>query len=109
MEKVRFFRRSLLGTECDACGGRVDLMQGGACASCRRILCFRHLYGSWLVRYAEIYPGANALEYGASSFGGAINFVTPTGITSEGYRLRSELGGETRCVECRAGRTPEAP
>ena len=71
MEKIRIFQRSMLGTECDACGGRVDLMQGGACESCRRILCFRHLYGSWLTR------------------------------------LRSEVvGGEPRCVDCRAGRRP---
>lgn len=73
MEKIRFFRRSLLGTECDACGGRVDLMQGGACERCRRILCFRHMYGSWFAR------------------------------------LRAELVGTTRCVECRAGRGPSPP
>lgn len=29
--------------------------------------------------YVEVYKGANALRYGASSLGGAINFVTPTG------------------------------
>jgi hypothetical protein len=59
MDKIRFFQRSLLGTECDACGGRVDLMQGGACERCRRILCFRHLYGSWLARLrSELGGGA---------------------------------------------------
>jgi len=30
-------------------------------------------------RYVEVYKGANALRFGASSLGGAINFVTPTG------------------------------
>ena len=69
MEKIRFFQRSQISTDCDACGGRVDLVQGGACESCRRILCFRHLYGSWTAR------------------------------------LRTEFGGPTRCVDCRAGRT----
>ena len=58
MDKIRFFQRSLLGTECDACGGRVDLMQGGACDTCRRILCFRHLYGSWLARLRSEVLGA---------------------------------------------------
>ena len=46
----------------------------------------------WLTRYAELFPGANALEYGASSFGGAINFITPTGTTAPGYELRMEGG-----------------
>ena len=50
MEKVRFFQRSMLSTDCDACGGRVDLVHGGACDRCRRILCYRHLYGSWFQR-----------------------------------------------------------
>lgn len=46
----------------------------------------------WLISYAEIFPGANALEYGASSFGGAINFITPTGITDNDYNARAEGG-----------------
>ena len=70
MEKIRFFQRSMLSTDCDACGGRVDLVRVGACVTCRRILCFRHLYGSWF------------------------------------QLLRTELGAATRCVACRAGRTP---
>ncbi len=73
MTRLRFFQQSMFSTECDACGGRVDVVQGGACDSCRRILCFRHLYGSWLAR------------------------------------LRAEFGGATRCVDCRAGRTPVPP
>ena len=46
----------------------------------------------WLVRYAEVYPGANALEFGASNFGGAINFVTPTGQSAKGDTFRAEAG-----------------
>jgi iron complex outermembrane receptor protein len=30
-------------------------------------------------KYVEIFKGANALQFGANSLGGAINFVTPTG------------------------------
>jgi hypothetical protein len=29
---------------------RFDLIGGGACIRCRRVLCARHLYGSWLRR-----------------------------------------------------------
>ncbi len=46
----------------------------------------------WLTRYATLYPGANALEYGASSFGGAINLITPTGVSGKGYGARFEGG-----------------
>ncbi len=46
----------------------------------------------WLISYAEVYPGANALEFGASTFGGAINFITPNGTTAPGYQLRMEGG-----------------
>jgi hypothetical protein len=52
MEKLRFFRQSTLSTNCDACNGRVDMIQGGVCDRCRRILCFRHLHGSWTRRLA---------------------------------------------------------
>ena len=30
-------------------------------------------------RYVEVYRGPNALQYGAATLGGAINFVSPTG------------------------------
>ncbi len=43
-------------------------------------------------RYIEVWRGANALEYGAATLGGAINFVTPTGFDAQGWRLRSEIG-----------------
>lgn len=44
-------------------------------------------------RYVEVYKGGNGLRYGASSLGGAINFVTPTGFTARAPRaLRLEAG-----------------
>ena len=45
------------------------------------------------IDYIEIFKGANGLRYGASSLGGAINIVTPTGRTrSEKATLRFEGG-----------------
>jgi hypothetical protein len=52
MAKFGIFRDSELATDCDQCGGRVDLLKGGACVRCRRILCFRHLHGSFVRRLA---------------------------------------------------------
>ena len=52
MAKFGFFRDSELATDCDQCGGRVDLLKGGACVRCRRILCFTHLHGSFARRLA---------------------------------------------------------
>lgn len=43
-------------------------------------------------RYIEVYRGANALEYGAASLGGAINFVSPTGYDTAPLTLRAETG-----------------
>lgn len=45
-----FFRKSDVRTECDACGYRFDIVHGGVCARCRRILCYSHLHGSWIQR-----------------------------------------------------------
>lgn len=49
-------------------------------------------------RYIEVYRGANALEYGAATLGGAINFVSATGADLPGVRGRVEAGsfGSTR-------------
>ena len=44
------------------------------------------------LQYIEVFRGANALQYGATTLGGAINFVAPTGYTSDLLRLRGELG-----------------
>ncbi|WAC48930.1 TonB-dependent receptor [Asticcacaulis sp. SL142] len=44
-------------------------------------------------RYIEVYKGGNALRFGGSQLGGAVNYVTPTGYDA-GYRslLRVEGG-----------------
>jgi len=49
-------------------------------------------------RYIEVYRGANALEYGAATLGGAINFVSPTGFDAPTFDARIEAGsfGYTR-------------
>jgi iron complex outermembrane receptor protein len=56
-------------------------------------------------KYVEVFKGANALQFGANSLGGAINFVTPTGrdanvnsagidMGSFGYRrFQGSVGG----------------
>ena len=56
-------------------------------------------------KYVEVYKGGNALQFGANSLGGAINFVTPTGrdpfpngvsfdLGSFGFkRLQANAGG----------------
>lgn len=45
-------------------------------------------------RYVEVYKGGSALQYGATSLGGAINFVRPTGRESPALAFgRAEVGG----------------
>ncbi len=45
------------------------------------------------IDYIEVFKGANGLRYGASSLGGAVNIVTPTGRTrDETASLRLETG-----------------
>jgi hypothetical protein len=46
-------------TDCEICGHRFDMMAGGVCTRCRRVLCARHLHGSWLRRLA--------VDFGAES------------------------------------------
>jgi iron complex outermembrane receptor protein len=43
-------------------------------------------------RYIEVWRGANALQYGAATLGGAINFVSPNGFNSDAFNVRQELG-----------------
>lgn len=43
-------------------------------------------------RYVEVYRGANALRYGSSTLGGAINYVSPTGHSAPALELRGEFG-----------------
>jgi hypothetical protein len=46
MPKFEIFRSSQISTDCDRCGGPVDMVKGGVCTRCRRILCYMHLHGS---------------------------------------------------------------
>jgi iron complex outermembrane recepter protein len=43
-------------------------------------------------RYIEVYRGGNALEYGATTLGGAINFVSATGYDASPFTARFEYG-----------------
>lgn len=47
---------------------------------------------SLAVRYIEVFKGANALQWGAASLGGAINYVSPTGRSEPGLLVRTEGG-----------------
>lgn len=42
--------------------------------------------------YVDVYRGADGLEYGAATLGGAINFVSPTGRSQPGLDVRTEFG-----------------
>lgn len=44
------------------------------------------------VDYIEVFRGSNALRYGATTLGGAINFVSPTGYTADRVQARIEGG-----------------
>lgn len=44
------------------------------------------------IQHVEIWRGANALEYGANTLGGAVNIVTPTGRTAERLGVRLDAG-----------------
>ncbi|MGQ0444451.1 MAG: TonB-dependent receptor family protein [Beijerinckiaceae bacterium] len=48
----------------------------------------------WPVQFAEIYRGANALVYGGSNLGGAINLVSQTGYTADRLRGRMISGSD---------------
>lgn len=43
-------------------------------------------------QYIEVYRGANALEYGGTTLGGAIDFVSQTGRTAAPFQARFEVG-----------------
>lgn len=45
------------------------------------------------IRSVEVYPGGNALIYGTSTLGGAVNFVTPTAFTAEAPNILRAEGG----------------
>lgn len=44
------------------------------------------------VRYVEIWRGSNALRFGATTLGGAVNFVSPTGYDAAPLLMRFEGG-----------------
>ena len=55
-------------------------------------------------RYMEIYRGANALQYGAATLGGAINIVSPTGYSHPGLETRAQAGSfDSFQMQSRAG------
>ncbi|MEZ0231760.1 MAG: TonB-dependent receptor family protein [Methylophilaceae bacterium] len=43
-------------------------------------------------RYIEVFRGANAMRFGSSNLGGAINFVSPTGYDAPQLEARAEFG-----------------
>lgn len=45
-----------------------------------------------MYRYTEVYRGANALQYGAATLGGAINFVSPSGYDAPALQARISVG-----------------
>jgi iron complex outermembrane recepter protein len=44
------------------------------------------------LKYTEVFRGSNALQYGGTTLGGSINFVSPTGHDADRARLRLEAG-----------------
>ena len=44
------------------------------------------------LRYIEVFRGANALSYGSTTLGGAINFVSPSGYDAFPFQARGEFG-----------------
>jgi iron complex outermembrane receptor protein len=49
-------------------------------------------------RYVEVYRGGNALRFGGAQLGGALNLVTPTGLTGESPNLLRLEGGSFETV-----------
>jgi iron complex outermembrane recepter protein len=43
-------------------------------------------------RYVEVYRGANALQFGSTTLGGAVNFVSPSGLSAPRFGARVEAG-----------------
>ncbi len=46
-------------------------------------------------RFVEVYRGANALQFGGADLGGAINFVSHTGYSTQRLRARLEAGSNS--------------
>ena len=45
-----------------------------------------------VAKAVEVYRGANALQFGSTTLGGAINFISPAGYDASPLTLRSEFG-----------------
>jgi iron complex outermembrane receptor protein len=45
------------------------------------------------IRSVEVYPGGNALRFGTSTLGGAVNFISPTAYTAEAPNVLRAEGG----------------
>lgn len=55
MRRRRFFLETEIKTDCDVCGRYFDMIKGGVCETCRRVLCADHLHGSFTRRlWADI-------------------------------------------------------
>jgi hypothetical protein len=52
MRLVPLFTRTVMSADCEVCNRPFDLIGGGVCTRCRRVLCARHLHGSWFRRLA---------------------------------------------------------
>jgi iron complex outermembrane receptor protein len=54
--------------------------------------------------HIEVYRGANALQYGAATLGGAVNFISNTGYTASPFQARFEVGSfNTRRAQISSG------
>lgn len=55
-------------------------------------------------QYTEVHRGANALQYGAATLGGAINFISNTGHSAPLFQSRFEIGSfNTRRAQISSG------
>ena len=55
-------------------------------------------------QYVEVFRGANALQYGAATLGGAINFISNTGHNAPAFQSRFEIGSfNTRRAQLSSG------
>jgi hypothetical protein len=55
----RFFRETDIKIDCDVCHRYFDMMKGGVCEKCRRVLCGQHLHGSFTRRLLADVTGRN--------------------------------------------------
>jgi methionyl-tRNA synthetase len=54
-----YFHETEIKTDCDVCGRHFDIMKGGVCETCRRVLCAQHLHGSFARRVLADIIGKN--------------------------------------------------